>query len=1075
VAEVVAGFASSSRGQVHMACGTGKTLVGLWAAEELGARLILVILPSLGLVAQTLREWTAHAGSRLEVLAVCSDASVREDLPVRRARDLRVPVTTDPGVVARFLRARGEAPRVVFATYQSAPVLAAAFGRGAPFVDLVVADEAHLCAGPEGGPFRLVLDAGAIRARRRLFMTATPRRLALRQGHGPAASAEFVTMDDQETFGPVFYRLGLGSAIAGDLLSDYQVAIVGVRADDYLELLAEAGAAADPNMVLAAIALVKAMRTYGLRRTISFHSRVARAAEFVALVDQVVAQLPPDQRPEGTLWARHVSGQIPTAQRSRLLNRLRRLRPGELGLLANSRCLGVGIDVPSLDGVSFVDPRSSEIDVAQALGRAIRRSPDKSVGTVVLPVVVDTGRDPEEVLENSSFEPVWAVLRGLRAHDEEMGAQLDQLRRQAARGGGRGQLPHRIHIDLPGGIGPRLAEAVSLRLIEATTASWDHCYGLLEAYVAREGHALVPQAHQEEGVRLGAWVLTQRVLNSGGRLSIDRLAALESLPGWCWDARQAAWDEGFARLEAFVAREGHARPSLRWREDGFCLGHWVANQRVARRAGNLQDDRAARLETLAGWWWNPTADRWEEYFAALAAFCARSGHACPVQSHKEGDLAVGAWVARQRDRWRAGRLSLAHHERLVALPGWSFEVGEDRWARFFGAVEAFAARMGTVRMSPATVEQGLRIGAWVAQQRQAWAQGHLDDRRAKLLADLPGWSWQPHAEAWEDMYAALVAFVRREGHARVPKTHVEISGSDDEAVGLGAWVSRQRRLLAAGRLTPHQARRLSELPGWSSNLRLDKWTAGLLALDSFVAREHHAVVPQRHVEGDHRLGSWVGKQRCSRAEGTLAEERIRRLEEYPLWVWDTNQGAWDQGYAFLRRHVERTGHARVRYDHLEGDERFKLGQWCDVQRSTFRKGTLPSDRISRMEALPGWVWDVRSAKWEESFTALRRHVARTGTAGVPRSCVEDGFALGTWVRVQRRSYHDGSIEPSRISRLEALPGWTWSAERPLNASAAPTETSSQFLRDDAVASRPQRSARAMRLEARASAPGGAHS
>ncbi|MDQ6797625.1 MAG: helicase associated domain-containing protein [Actinomycetota bacterium] len=518
------------------------------------------------------------------------------------------------------------------------------------------------------------------------------------------------------------------------------------------------------------------------------------------------------------------------------------------------------------------------------------------------------------------------------------------------------------------------------------------------------------------------------MLHGQGRLPLDRLAALESLPGWCWDARQAAWDEGFARLEAFVVREGHARPSLRWREDCFCLGHWVANQRVARRADRLEGDRVARLETLAGWWWNPTVDRWEEYFNALETFCAHSGHASPAQSHREGDLALGAWVARQRDRWRAGRLPVAHHERLRALPGWSFEVNEDRWDRYFHAVEAYAVRFGTARMSSAATQDGLRIGGWVAQQRQAWSSGGLDERRAKLLADLPGWIWQPHVEAWEDMFAALVVFVEREGHARVPKTHVESCGPGGEVLGLGAWVSRQRRMMAAGRLTADQARRLSQLPGWCNNLRLDRWTTGLRALDAFVARERHATVPQRHVEGGHRLGSWVGKQRCSRAEGTLAEERVRRLEQYPGWLWDTNEGAWDQGYAFLRSHVERFGHARVRYDHLEGDEGFKLGQWCDVQRSTFRKGTLATDRIARMEALTGWVWDVRAAKWEESFAVLCRRVVRTGMSAVPGHCMEDGFALGTWVKVQRRAYSDGSIESSRIPRLEALAGWTWRAD-----------------------------------------------
>ena len=70
-------------------------------------------------------------------------------------------------------------------------------------------------------------------------------------------------------------------------------------------------------------------------------------------------------------------------------------RTSERGLLSNARCLGEGVDVPSIDGVAFIDPRHSTIDIIQALGRAIRKAPDKKVGTVVVPVFIPTDATPD--------------------------------------------------------------------------------------------------------------------------------------------------------------------------------------------------------------------------------------------------------------------------------------------------------------------------------------------------------------------------------------------------------------------------------------------------------------------------------------------------------------------------------------------------------------------------------------------------------------------------------------------------------------------------------------------------------
>jgi predicted helicase len=177
VRDIKRGFGHTSRGQAVRACGTGKTVIGLWAAESLRAKRTLVLLPSLSLVEQTIREWTANASSPFEYLAVCSDPSVADpdeyDEYVGNVGELGFPVTTDPTAIVRFQRRRSR--RVVFSTYQSSPKIAEAFRQQIPGFDLAIADEAHRCAGNPGGGFQTILDPGEIRARRRLFMTATPR------------------------------------------------------------------------------------------------------------------------------------------------------------------------------------------------------------------------------------------------------------------------------------------------------------------------------------------------------------------------------------------------------------------------------------------------------------------------------------------------------------------------------------------------------------------------------------------------------------------------------------------------------------------------------------------------------------------------------------------------------------------------------------------------------------------------------------------------------------------------------------------------------------------------------------
>ena len=360
-----------------MACGTGKTLTALFIRDKLAAERTLVLVPSL--TAQADDEGVADQpgwGASVQVasgLLRRHGAPPEEDAPVAHTSDLGVPANTDPAYIAAFLRKRGHES---CSPLTSHPRIAKAFELGrVPAFDLVVADEAHRCAGPVGSDFATILDSSKIRARRRLFMTATPRYFTGRVLRAAQeAEFEYASMDDEAKFGPEFHKLSFSKAIERKLLTDYQVAIVGVDDATYREW-AERGSLVtldgveitDARTLAGQIGLAKAMRKYDLRGP-SRSIPVFPAREFAESIPTVIGWMPSRQRPKGTLWTGYASGAMSAGQRHILIQHLERLDDGERGLLTNARCLAEGVDVPALDGVAFIDPRRSEVDIVQAVG-----------------------------------------------------------------------------------------------------------------------------------------------------------------------------------------------------------------------------------------------------------------------------------------------------------------------------------------------------------------------------------------------------------------------------------------------------------------------------------------------------------------------------------------------------------------------------------------------------------------------------------------------------------------------------------------------------------------------------------
>jgi hypothetical protein len=284
-------------------------------------------------------------------------------------------------------------------------------------------------------------------------------------------------MDDHEVFGPIFHELKFSEAIRLKLLTDYRVEIIGVD-DPLYRQYAEQGVfvtldgktVTDARTLTSHIAVAKAIKKYDLRRIITFHGRVARAREFAGQFPQFIRWMPKADIPSGEIWTELISGDMASNKRDAILDRLREVQPPARGIVTNARCLSEGIDVRALDGVAFIDPKESQVDIIQAVGRAIRKAERKRHGVIILPVYISSDEDEEKTLEDSSFKQVWRVLRALRSHDDQLASELDNLRTNLGkRGKVRANLPAKIIINLPARLNTKFADAFYLRTVKAIT------------------------------------------------------------------------------------------------------------------------------------------------------------------------------------------------------------------------------------------------------------------------------------------------------------------------------------------------------------------------------------------------------------------------------------------------------------------------------------------------------------------------------------------------------------------------------------------------------------------------------
>ncbi|MBP5440123.1 MAG: DEAD/DEAH box helicase [Fibrobacter sp.] len=459
------------RGKLIMACGTGKTYTSLCIAEKEteGKGTILFLVPSIALLGQTLREWSADATDKIKPICICSDAGVSKkssndvEGDGYSVEELALPASTNvPSIVKQLEIAQYKkgGMTVVFSTYQSIDVISEAQKKmGSDFIfDMIICDEAHrttgaVLSGREESNFVKVHDSKFLRAKKRIYMTATPRLYSeSSKKKAEEGSVLLCSMDDEKLYGEEMYRIGFGEAVDKQLLSDYKVLVLTIDPKAMSDSLQTSLATDSGEMLtddeakligcfnaLSKITLVddhqlKETDPQPMHRAVAFSQTIKISKELVETINDLRDSYYDELKPEAKsqmvrVSAKHIDGGMNASLRDEKLRWLKAdMDENECRILNNVRCLSEGVDVPSLDAVLFLSARDSEVDVVQSVGRVMRTAPGKKYGYIIIPVIVPASEKAEDALDNNDrFKVVWKILNALRAHDDRFNAMVNKI------------------------------------------------------------------------------------------------------------------------------------------------------------------------------------------------------------------------------------------------------------------------------------------------------------------------------------------------------------------------------------------------------------------------------------------------------------------------------------------------------------------------------------------------------------------------------------------------------------------------------------------------------------------------
>jgi hypothetical protein len=531
--------------------------------------------------------------------------------------------------------------------------------------------------------------------------------------------------------------------------------------------------------------------------------------------------------------------------------------------------------------------------------------------------------------------------------------------------------------------------------------AWETGFASLEKFYKIHNHAQIsnPYPHNKQ---LGEWAEAQRRLDKQGKLTVERKERLDSL-GFIWNLAEAAWEERFQLFERFREIQGHGKVGDRDKQLPK-LSEWAVIQRREQSKGKLDPKRQQRLDD-AGFVWDLEEARWTEMFALLKTYKLKHNH-CTLGEKvwKKGSTeeSLSIWSQEQRAMRRRGRLHPTRINRLNALGfGWDLKIAV--WEQMFTAFRFFKLCHGHGKI-PDRYPKNPALGQWAKTLRREWAMGSLDgDKKARLQE--AGFVWDLAAAAWDENFARLLSFYKKEEHFSLPPT----MKSDPELPG---WVKKQRTAHSKNILKKEHRQRLEKI-GFIWDVRKAAWEEMFVALSRFTHSRNHCIVPKKWPENP-RLAKWVEDLRRDHKKDKIPQEQYERLSKLGF-LWDAKAVFWEEMFVALTEYLDRHGDCLVPENYAENSE---LGWWVATQRKAKPSGQLDQARILRLDALE-FIWDIADAHWLDMYRQLFNFYHKEGNCLVAKTKPQT-MLLAAWCEEQRKAKAKNQLTQDHINRLSEL-------------------------------------------------------
>lgn len=540
---------NKNRATCIMACGTGKTDVGFWVYEKLDPNIALVLVPSIALVKQIRADWLSQIPMKKPVMTfqLCSskDITRQEDCVKVRSSDLSMEFYSDEKELRKWIKKKPNVKKIIFSTYQSSKILKKIFNSKNK-IDFAIFDEAHRTAVLNknlDSNFSFALDDKNIPIRKRLFMTATRRISDYKKKNKFGDPSLSISMDNEEIYGKVVVDLSFYEAANKYKTIAIPKIIISEVFSDEIEFAKRKissthvdGMKLKSDYLAQLIALKKTVEKHGLKKIFSFHSKLNRAELFTK-----------NDQPESIkyylrdFFTSFVSGKMSMRKRDIIM---KEFKDSPKSIVSNARCLIEGVNVPSVDLVAFIDNKSSEIDIVQAIGRALRKPRTgqfkKKYGYIFVPLFIEKKKNEklEDALERTNFKKIVLLFKALKEHDSEIAQLMRDILTSESRGKGFAErtikeLENLIEFNNPEIKKNVLISAVRSKIIKDLRLKWDEMVGSLMAYKDKFGHTNV--SFNDEGYRnLRKWITTVRQRKRKKELFTFQVEELDKL-GFSWD------------------------------------------------------------------------------------------------------------------------------------------------------------------------------------------------------------------------------------------------------------------------------------------------------------------------------------------------------------------------------------------------------------------------------------------------------------------------------------------------------------------------------------------------------------